>query len=58
MMFIRKITVLELFCGIGGVAAALGNRAQIVAAVDQNRRALSVYAANFAHPTCPAAFRS
>ena len=49
----RPITVLELFCGIGGVAAALGNRAQIVAAVDQNRRALSAYAANFAHPTCP-----
>ena len=52
------ITVLELFCGIGGVAAALAHRAQIVAAVDQNRRALSVYAANFAHPTCPCVVES
>jgi site-specific DNA-cytosine methylase len=49
----RRVRVLELFCGIGGVAAALGDRAQVVAAVDQNRRALGVYAANFFHPTFP-----
>jgi site-specific DNA-cytosine methylase len=45
--------VLELFCGIGGCAAALGDRATIVAAVDQNRHALSVYSTNFTHPTYP-----
>lgn len=44
-------TVLELFCGIGGCAAALGSRAQVVAAVDINQQALDVYRANFAHPT-------
>ena len=45
--------VLELFCGIGGCAAALNGRTRIVAAVDQNRAALRAYAANFAHPTYP-----
>lgn len=44
-------TVLELFCGIGGVAAALGGAARVVAAVDLDRVALGVYAANFDHPT-------
>ena len=44
------MTVLELFCGIGGFAAALGSRARVVAAVDQNRLALSAYAGNFPHP--------
>jgi site-specific DNA-cytosine methylase len=42
--------VLELYCGIGGCAAALGNDAEVVAAVDINRLALEVYAANFSHP--------
>ncbi len=46
-------TVLELFCGIGGCAAALGSRAHVVAAVDQNRQALAAYALNFAHRTVP-----
>lgn len=45
--------VLELFCGIGGVAAALGEAGDggagcVAAAVDVDRRALAVYAAN--HP--------
>lgn len=40
--------VLELFCGLGGVAAALGEAADVVAAVDVDRRALAVYAVN--HP--------
>jgi site-specific DNA-cytosine methylase len=48
---VRRWRVLELFCGIGGCAAALAGRAEIVAAVDVNRRALSVYGANFEHPT-------
>ncbi len=43
--------VLELFCGIGGAAAALAGRGRIVAAVDVNRGALGVYAHNFPHPT-------
>lgn len=42
--------MLELFCGIGGVAAALAGRATVVRAVDQSRPALSVYAANHPHP--------
>ena len=46
--------ILELFCGIGGVAAACGDggRAEIAAAVDVDRVGLAVYAANFpAHRT-------
>lgn len=42
--------VLELFCGIGGFAAAAGPRAQVVAAVDINRTVLEVYSCNFDHP--------
>ncbi|MDA8017190.1 MAG: DNA cytosine methyltransferase [Thermoanaerobaculia bacterium] len=44
--------VLELYSGIGGVAAALGKTAEIAAAVDQSQPALSVYRHNFpSHPT-------
>jgi len=50
--------VLELFCGIGGCAAALGPDDTVVAAVDQNRTALSVYTANFPHPVRPALVES
>jgi tRNA (cytosine38-C5)-methyltransferase len=42
--------VLELFSGIGGLAAALDGRAEIVGAVDHDRRAAGVYAAHFPHP--------
>jgi DNA (cytosine-5)-methyltransferase 1 len=50
---VESLRVLELFCGIGGVAAALGEAAdggagRVAAAVDVDRRALDVYAAN--HP--------
>lgn len=45
-----RLRVLELFCGIGGCAAALGERADIVTAVDINQVALSVYRHNFRHP--------
>jgi site-specific DNA-cytosine methylase len=48
-----RTKVLELFCGIGGCAAALGDNVQIVGAVDQNRRALAAYEANFPHPVHP-----
>ncbi len=41
--------VLELFCGIGGCAAALGDAASIVAAVDINHNALKAYGHNFSH---------
>lgn len=44
------IRVLELYCGIGGCAAALGPGAEVVAAVDINQRALAVYRHNFPHP--------
>jgi site-specific DNA-cytosine methylase len=52
------ICVLELFCGIGGCAAALGDRARVVAAVDQSRLALSAYSRNFAHPVHPLAIEA
>lgn len=42
--------VLELFCGIGGCAAALAGQARVVAAVDLNANALAAYARNFPHP--------
>lgn len=50
--------VAELFCGLGGYSAALGDAAQVVAAVDVNRSALAVYRHNFAHPTLAAAVES
>jgi len=43
--------VLELFCGIGGCAAAVGERGRIVAAVDISRSALEIYRHNYPHPT-------
>lgn len=46
--------VLELYCGIGGCAAALGNGAEIVAAVDIHLGALAVYRHNFSHTTVAA----
>jgi len=42
--------VLELFAGIGGAAAAIGDRAEVVA-VDQSPTALAVYRHNHRHPT-------
>lgn len=43
--------VLELFCGIGGLAAALeGRGVETVTAIDIDRSALEVYAENFQHP--------
>lgn len=45
------VRVLELYCGIGGCAAALaGGDAEVVAALDINHRALAVYRHNFPHP--------
>ncbi len=46
----RPLRALELFCGIGGAAAAMGTRADIVAAVDINQLALSAYRGQFSHP--------
>jgi site-specific DNA-cytosine methylase len=45
------LRVLELYCGIGGCAAALGGADTVVAAVDIDRRALGVYRLSFPHPT-------
>ncbi|MEM1178097.1 MAG: DNA cytosine methyltransferase [Acidobacteriota bacterium] len=45
----RPLRVLELYAGIGGLAAALGSAAEIVAAVDINGGALEVYGHNFGH---------
>lgn len=47
------LSAVELYCGIGGCAAALAGRARVVAAVDQNRQALAVYSSNFPHPVIP-----
>ena len=44
-----RLRVLELFCGIGGCAAALDGAGEIVAAVDINRKALAAYGENFPH---------
>lgn len=47
--------VLELYCGIGGLSAALaGLQQSVVAAVDIDRTSLAVYHANFSHPTIAA----
>lgn len=54
----RPLRVLELYCGIGGCTAALGRAAEVVAAVDINRAALSVYGHNWPHPTLPATIES
>lgn len=45
-----RLRVLELYAGIGGVAAALDGAVSVVAAVDINRGALAVYRRNFVHP--------
>ena len=42
-----KIKMLEWHCGIGGAAAALGPAVDVVAAVDININAISVYRQNF-----------
>lgn len=42
--------VLELFCGIGGLAAALPPGVEVAAALDVSELALAVYRANHAHP--------
>lgn len=41
--------VLELFSGIGGTAAAVHDRAEVVGAVDHDLRAQAVYALNWPH---------
>lgn len=55
--------ILELYCGIGGVAAvlrdaAVGDAAQIVAAVDVDADCLEVYRHNFPHPVVRASVES
>lgn len=42
---------LELFCGLGGAAAALGSAVDVVAAFDIHLGALAIYRHNFPHPT-------
>ena len=50
--------VLELFCGIGGLAAALPEGAEVAAALDVSELALSVYRANLDHRTHACAIES
>jgi DNA (cytosine-5)-methyltransferase 1/tRNA (cytosine38-C5)-methyltransferase len=47
----ERLRVLELFSGIGGCAAAIGAKAEVVAAVDSDQEAISVYQHNFSHAT-------
>ncbi len=54
----HRFRVAELYCGIGGCAAALPAAAAVVMAVDINRTALAVYRHNFPHPTAPATLES
>lgn len=44
------VRVLELFCGIGGCAAALPSAATVVAALDIHARSVQIYRENFPHP--------
>lgn len=44
------LRVLELFAGIGGLAAAVAGRADVVAAIDHDRDAAETYAALFGPP--------
>ena len=53
-----RLRVAELYCGIGGCAAAVRPEAVIVSAVDINRQALDVYRRNFPHPTAAASIES
>jgi site-specific DNA-cytosine methylase len=50
--------VVELFCGIGGCAAALGGAATVSAALDVNGLALAVYRHNFPHAATACAIES
>lgn len=58
------VRVLELYCGIGGCAAALSGltglprSATVVAAIDVDRRALEIYRRNFPHPVAARALDS
>ena len=48
-----SLRVLELYCGIGGCAAALASAdtaAEVVAAIDVNHLAVEIYRHNFPHP--------
>jgi site-specific DNA-cytosine methylase len=47
----HRLRVLELFAGIGGCAAVLGDTAHVVAAIDIHADALAVYRGNFPHRT-------
>lgn len=53
-----RLRVAELYCGIGGCAAAVHPEAVIVSAVDINRQALDVYRRIFPHPTAAIAIES
>lgn len=53
-----RLSFAELYCGIGGCAAAVGSSATVVAAVDIDRTALDVYRRNFPHPTATATLES
>lgn len=52
------LRVLELYCGIGGCAAALAATPARITAVDVNRLALGVYGHNFDHRTIPSLVES
>lgn len=47
----RDFRVAELYCGIGGCAAALPDSVSVIAACDIHRAALEVYRHNFPHRT-------
>ena len=50
--------LLELYCGIGGCAAAVEGLATVSAALDVNTVALGVYRHNFSHPASACALES
>ncbi len=54
----ERLKVLELYCGIGGCAAALDGTSARITAVDINRIALGVYTHNFDHRAIPSLVES
>ena len=48
----QRLRVLELFAGIGGCAAAVSARADVVTAVETDPEAITIYRDNFEFPFC------
>ena len=54
----RRLRIAELYCGIGGCAAAVATVADIASAVDISQSAMRIYRDNFRHPCLTASLES